>query len=126
MPVYRAVQSKLSLRNQSADWLWQSKVANAASGIGEMAPVAVPCVRLVVNDFVAIARLGFPISSLPLKRLRQLSTPAHAYAPLHLPQAARSNAAAATRSARFSCHRQRSHRSPFPAPVEGLAVIGLF
>ncbi len=42
---------------------------------------------------------GTPISSLPTVRLRQLSTPAHAYALLHLPPAAQSNAAAATRSA---------------------------
>ena len=46
------------------------------------------------------------------ERLRQLSTPAHAYAPLHLPPAARSNAASATRSGRFIRHRRRSLRSP--------------
>ena len=33
-------------------------------------------------------RFGCPISSLPKNRLRQLSTPAHAYALLHLPPAA--------------------------------------
>ena len=38
-------------------------------------------------------RLGCPISSLPINRLRQLSTPAHAFALLHLPPAAQSNAA---------------------------------
>ena len=65
-------------------------------------PVAVPCVRLA-DGAAALhtVRLGCPISSLPINRLRQLSTPAHAYAPLYLPLAARSNAAAATRSGRF-------------------------
>ena len=90
-----------------------------------------PCPRRGCVAFAA--RLGCPISSLPTMRLRQLSTPAHTYAPLYLPLAARSNAAAATatrqeppfgrllacmapagahRSGRFLCHRQRSHRSP--------------
>ena len=39
-------------------------------------------------------RLGCPISSLLINQLRQLSTPAHTYAPLYLPLAARSNVAA--------------------------------
>ena len=55
---------------------------------------------------------GAPISSLPTARLRQLSTPAHAYALLHLPPAAQSNAAAATRSGRCFRHWRRSLRSP--------------
>ena len=88
-----------------------------------------------------IVCLGCPISSLPINRLRQLSTPAHAYAPLYLPPAARSNAAipntevkhicpccgtlcapwheclrcpqtAATHSPPFSRHRRQSARSP--------------
>ena len=33
-------------------------------------------------------RLGCPVSSLPINRLRQLPTPAHTYAPLYLPPAA--------------------------------------
>ena len=70
-----------------------------------------PCPRWGCVAFAA--RLGCPISSLPINRLRHLSTPAHTYAPLHLPLAARSNVAAATRSGRCICHRQRSHRSPF-------------
>ena len=63
-----------------------------------LCPVAVP------GSFVGFempsssaARLGCPISSLPTMRLRQLSTPAHTYAPLYLSLAARSNVAAATR-----------------------------
>ena len=76
-------------------------------------PVAVPGVRLADGAAALFTvRLGCPIFSLPINRLRQLSTPAHAYAPLHLPLAAQSNAAAATRSPRFICHRQRSGRSP--------------
>ena len=55
-----------------------------------------PCRRRGCVAFAA--RLGCPISSLPTMRLRQLSTPAHTYAPLYLPPAARSNVAAATRS----------------------------
>ena len=43
--------------------------------------------------FGAAVRLRCPISSSALIRLRQLSTAAHAYAPLLLPQAARGNAA---------------------------------
>ena len=72
-----------------------------------------PCRRCACVAFAA--RLGCPISSLPTMRLRQLSTPAHTYAPLYLPLAARSNVAAATRSGRFIRHRRRSHRSPSPA-----------
>ena len=45
------------------------------------------------------------------ERLPHLPTTAHAYALFYLPPAAQGNAAAATRSARFICHRQRSHRS---------------
>ena len=41
---------------------------------------------------------GVPDSFLAGKRLRQLSTPAHAYAPLYPPPAARSNAALQART----------------------------
>ncbi len=76
-------------------------------------PVAVPGGRLADGAAALHAvRLGCPIFSLPINRLRQLSTPAHAYALLYLPPAAQSNAAAATRSPRCICHRQRSGRSP--------------
>ena len=76
-------------------------------------PVAVPDIFVGGGAPSASAvRLGCPISSLPINRLRQLSTPAHAYALLNLPPAAQSNAAAATRSGRLLRHRRRSHRSP--------------
>ena len=67
-------------------------------------PVAVPdsCLRRRCGCVAFVARLGCPISSLPTMRLRQLSTPAHTYAPLYLPLAARSNVAAATHSGRLT------------------------
>ena len=53
--------------------------------------VAVPGIFLVDKlASSAAARLGCPISSLPINRHRQLSTPAHTYALLYLPPAAQS------------------------------------
>ena len=55
---------------------------------------------------LGFSRLGYPLSSLPINWLRQLATPAHAYALLHLPLAAQSNAAT-TGSARLVTLRPR-------------------
>ena len=53
---------------------------------------AAPSLNLPLAALGLVSVWGTPISSLPINRLRQLSTPALAYAPLHLPLAARSNA----------------------------------
>ena len=53
-----------------------------------------PLLGCPVTQSGRFIHLGCPASSLPINRLRQLPTPAHAYALLHLPLAAQSNAAA--------------------------------
>ena len=54
-----------------------------------MGPLAVPGVRLADGAAALLsARLGCPVSSLLINRLRQLPTPAHTFAPLYLPLAA--------------------------------------
>ena len=74
-------------------------------------PVAVPDIFVGANAFLISRPFAVPKISCSLIA-HEILTAAHAYAPLHLPPAARGNAAAATRSARLFCHRQRSHRSP--------------
>ena len=118
----------LLLADRCTHCAFASSATGGAKARGPRRPFVVPGSFLAASSCVTCRprhtlrprffRLGCPVSSLPINRLRQLPTPALAYALLFLPPAAQSNAAATgSARARGRCH---SLRSLLPFGVPGI------